>query len=270
MSSRQEGEEMSFLEHLDELRKHIIRVLAAVVLTGSIFFVFHRWVFEKIIFAPINPDFISYKLMCRVSEIICFSPPQFSQQAIGFAESFIISIKASFVLGFIACFPYIFHEFWQFIRPGLHENEQRATRSVVAICSFLFLTGVSFGYFIIAPFAINFLMGFTIPGVENTPTLSSFLNYMVMFTAPAGLIFELPIVVYFLSKAGLVTPAFMRQYRRHAFIGILILAAVVTPPDVVTQFLIGVPLYILYELSIFISARVERDMKRRDAERYGN
>jgi sec-independent protein translocase protein TatC len=141
---------------------------------------------------------------------------------------------------------------------------------VVAICSFLFLSGVAFGYFIIAPFAINFLMGFTIPGVENTPTLSSFLNYMVMFTAPVGLTFELPIVVYFLSKIGLVTPAFMRQYRRHAFIAILILAAIVTPPDVVTQFLIGIPLYGLYELSIFISARVERDLKRQDAIRYGD
>jgi sec-independent protein translocase protein TatC len=269
MSTRKDGEEMSFLEHLDELRKHIIRILLAIVITGSLFFVFHRWMFEKIIFAPINPDFISYRLMCRISELICFSPPQFSQQAIGFAESFIISIKASFVLGFIACFPYIFHEFWQFIKPGLYEKEQRATRSVVAICSFLFLVGVAFGYFIIAPFAINFLMGFTIPGVENTPTLSSFLNYMVMFTAPAGLTFELPVVVYFLSRVGLVTPAFMRQYRRHAFIAILILAAIVTPPDVVTQFLIGIPLYGLYELSIFISARVERDLKRQDEARYG-
>ena len=121
-----------------------------------------------------------------------------------------------------------------------------------------FLLGVAFGYFVIAPFAVNFLAGYNIPGVENTPTLSSFINYMIMFTAPAGLIFELPVVVYFLSKVGLVTPEVMKKYRRHAIIGTLLLAALITPPDVVTQFLIGIPLFILYEISILISARVKK------------
>ncbi|MCB0643281.1 MAG: twin-arginine translocase subunit TatC, partial [Phaeodactylibacter sp.] len=136
------------------------------------------------------------------------------------------------------------------------------TRGVVLICSFLFFTGVLFGYFIIAPFAVNFLMGHTIPGVTNTPTLASYLSYLIMFTVPAGAIFELPILAYFLTKIGLLTPEFMRQYRRHSFIIILILAAVVTPPDIFTQFMIGIPLYILYEISIVVSKRVlEREAK---------
>jgi sec-independent protein translocase protein TatC len=194
---------------------------------------------------------------------MCFTPPIFETQAIGFGEAFITSIKVSFIAGFIAAFPYVFYEFWRFIRPGLYEKERKATRGVVFICSMLFLLGVCFGYFIISPFAINFLVGYTIPGVTNIPTLGSLINYMIMFTAPAGLIFELPIVVFFLARVGLITPALMKQYRRHSIIGILLLSALITPPDVVTQFLIGIPLYFLYELSIVVAART---YKRYEAE----
>jgi len=155
--------------------------------------------------------------------------------------------------------PYVFYEIWRFVAPGLYPEEQKITRGIVFICSALFLTGILFGFFIVAPFAINFLMGFTAsPTVANNPTLDSFVLYMVMFTLPAGLIFELPIVVHFLAKMGLLTGATMRQYRRHAIVGILMVAAILTPPDVVTQFLIGIPLYILYEISIFVALRAEK------------
>jgi sec-independent protein translocase protein TatC len=253
--------EMSFLDHLEELRWHIIRSLVAIVAVGTTLFIFKDWFFDTIIFGPTHDDFLSYRLICDLSNAIglqdamCFSPPQFRKIAVGFGEAFITSIKVSFVAGFILAFPYVFFEFWRFISPGLYSNERKATRGIVFICSMLFLMGVLFGYFIISPFAVNFLVGYTIPGVENSPTLNSFINYMIMFTAPAGLIFELPIVVYFLAKVGLVTPQGMRQYRRHAIIVTLLLAALITPPDVVTQFLIGIPLFILYELSITIAAR---------------
>lgn len=256
--------EMSFLEHLEELRWHIIRSLVVIVGVGIVLFLFHDWLFDVIIFGPTHADFLSYRVFCNWSnslglgDAMCIEPPEFRKQAIGFGESFIVSIKVSFIAGFIAAFPYVFYEFWRFINPGLYPNERRATRGIVFICSALFLLGVLFGYFVIAPFAVNFLGGYNIPGVENSPTLSSFINYMLMFTAPAGLIFELPIVVFFLSKIGLVTPEAMRKYRRHAVIGTLLLAAIITPPDVVTQFLIGIPLFILYEISIFISARVNK------------
>lgn len=247
---------MSFLEHLEELRWHIIRSLIVITTVGIVFFLFHNLLFDLIIFGPTHADFPTYRLFCSISDSLCFSPPEFTKQAIGFGESFIISIKASFVLGFIVAFPFVFWEFWRFIRPGLYAKERKAARGIVFVCSLLFLTGVLFGYFVIAPFAVNFLMGYTIPGVENMPTVSSYITYMIMFTAPAGLVFELPVIVYFLSKAGLVTPEFMRKYRRHSFVIILVLAAIITPPDVVTQLLIGMPLYVLYEVSIIISARV--------------
>jgi len=262
------GKEMTFLDHLEELRWHIMRSLIAIILLGIILFINQKWLFDTVIFGPTKDEFFSYRAFCRFSEMIglgdsmCFSPPEFRKQAIGFGESFITSIKMSFVAGFVVAFPYIFWEFWRFIRPGLYAKEQKATRGVVFICSALFMLGTMFGYFVIAPFAVNFLIGYTIPGVENTPTLGSVINYMLMFTLPAGLIFELPIVVFFLSKAGLVTPEVMRKYRRHSIIGILLLAAIITPPDVITQLLIGIPLFFLYEISIIISARVNKQREK--------
>jgi sec-independent protein translocase protein TatC len=262
-------EEMSFLEHLDELRSRIINSLIAVTLVGIVFWIFNKWLFEHVIFGPSNPDFPTYRLLCSMGEAFCISPPDFTKQAVGFGESFLISIKASFVLGFIAAFPYVFLQFWKFIRPGLHSRERQATRQVVWICSALFMAGVAFGYFVISPFAISFLMGFTLPGVENIPTVSSYIGYMLMFTAPSGLVFELPIVVYFLAKVGLITPEFMRKYRRHAIIIFLMLAAILTPPDIVSQLLLGVPLYLLYELSILVAQRVIRKEKERELAEYG-
>lgn len=264
LSPAGEVKEMSFLEHLEELRWHIIRSLIAIVSMGIILFLFQRWMFDVVIFGPTRDDFFSYKVICQLSnniglgDMMCFTPPDFAKIAIGFGEPFIMSIKVSFVMGFILAFPFVLWEFWKFVKPGLYDKEKKAARGMVAICSILFLLGVLFGYFIIAPFAVNFLAGYSIPGVQNTPTMSSFINYMIMFTAPAGLIFELPVIVYFLSKVGLVTPEGMKKYRRHSIIGVLLLAALITPPDVVTQFLIGIPLYILYEVSILVSARVQK------------
>lgn len=268
---KKEGrEEMSFLDHLDELRSRIIRSLVATILTGAVFLAFNKWLFTHIVFGPTHPDFLTYRILCSLGETFCLSVPAFSQQAIGFGESFLISIKVSFILGFIAVFPYVFWQFWQFVRPGLHDKERKATRQVVFICSSLFLAGVLFGYFVISPFAISFLMSYTLPGVENIPTVSSYISFLLMFTAPTGLVFEMPVVVYFLARVGLVTPEFMRKYRKHAIVLILIVAAIITPsPDMISQLLLGTPLYILYEVSIRIAARVIRKEKEREEAEYG-
>ncbi len=263
-------DEMTFLEHLEELRWHIIRSLVAIVSVGIVLFIAQEWLFRQVIFAPTYPDFLSYRAICAFSNQVglgdrmCFTPPEFEKQAIGFGESFITSIKVSFITGFVVAFPYVFWEFWRFIRPGLYPRERRAARGIVVICSLLFMMGVTFGYYVISPFAINFLAGYTIPGVSNAPTLSSLITYMVMFTLPAGLVFELPIVVFFLSRVGLIVPQDMRTYRRHAIILILMLSALITPPDVVTQLLIGIPLFFLYEISILVSARVVRNLEKEE------
>lgn len=255
-------DDLSFIEHLEELRWHILKSLGAIIIFGLAFFVFKDFLLS-ILMGPTRADFPTYGWMCNMSaklgmgETLCLDPPNVEFQNIGTAEAFTLHITVSFMFGFIAAFPYVFYQFWQFIRPGLYEKEQKAARGVVFICSLLFLIGVLFGYYIVSPFAISFLLDYQFGGV-NTPTMASYVGSMRMFTLPAGLIFELPIVIHFMSKVGLVTAKFMRTYQKHAFVIILIVASILTPPDVITQFLIAVPLFILYQLSIFIAKRNEK------------
>ncbi len=260
----EKGKEMSFLEHLEELRWHIVRSGIAVVLFGVLAFIGGEKFFDFIMNGPRKPDFWTYQLICSISETLCFSPPKFELQAVQFGEEFLVHFKFALLIGLTLGFPYIFWEFWRFIRPGLYPHEKKAARGVVLVCSMLFVTGVLFGYFIVSPFAVTFLAGYNL-GAVNMPSISSYVNYMTMFTLPAGVVFELPVVIYFLTKIGLVTPSFLKSYRRHAFIVILILAAIITPPDVITQFLIGIPLYFLYEVSIIISKRVIAKQEKKEA-----
>lgn len=256
--------EMSFLDHLEELRWHIIYSLIAVTMVAIVVFLARDFVFDTLILGPKHQNFASYVFACKLSNLMglgdamCIQPVKFDVIAIEMGELFLTHVKVSIILGLIFSFPFVFWQFWKFIKPGLHQHEQKAIRGVVLICSLLFFTGVCFGYFVISPFAVNFLAGYQISDVKPQVRLASMVNYMVMFTAPAGLIFELPVVVYFLAKVGLVTPEFMREYRRHAIVAILTIAAIITPPDVVTQFLIAIPLYILYEISISVASRMAK------------
>lgn len=249
--------EMSFLDHLEELRWHILRAMIAIVVIGIVVFIFRDFVF-RIIMAPKFPTFPTYQFLCSISEITCMQPPDFQLIVREMGEQFFTAIKVSIWVGLIVAFPYVFWEFWRFIKPGLYKHEQKAAQGMVATCSALFFTGVLFGYFVIAPFAITFLIGFQVSDQAiNNPTLSSYVNYLTMMTIPAGIIFELPIVVFFLAKIGLVSSGFMKKYRRHAFVLVFILAAIITPPDIITQILIGIPIYCLYEISIVIAKKVE-------------
>ena len=257
--------EMSFLDHLEELRWHIIRSLLSVVIFASIVFMLKDFVFNTIILGPMNSDFPTYRVICGLSEILCFEPPNFSLDTRQLGEQFFIHLKVSIWLGVIISFPYILWELWRFIKPGLYKTEQKAARGMVFVCSTLFLTGVLFGYYIISPFAVSFLAGYSVSDtIISSPTLASYVNNVTMFTLPTGIIFELPIVVYFLSRIGLVSPELMKKYRRHAIIIILLFGAIITPPDVVTQFLIGIPVFVLYELSIHISKRAYKKYQSTD------
>lgn len=263
--SAKPDEEMSFFDHLEELRWHIIRSLVAVLVCGIAVFASGNWVFDYIIFAPKNADFITFRLMCRLShalglgERMCVTPLDLRLQSTTLGENFFMQVQVAMIVGLIMAFPYVFWEFWRFIKPGLLHTERRVTRFIVFICSTLFSIGCLFGYFIIAPFAINFLGGYAISQVVIVPTFSSYIGMMIMFVLPIGLIFELPVVVYFLSQLGLVTPQLMREFRRHAVIVILLLGAIVTPsPDVMSMLMVALPLQLLYEVSIFVSAGVQR------------
>lgn len=260
-SPEEEDGEMGFLDHLEELRWHIVRALIGILFFAVIVFVFQEWVFGNIIFAHKDPGFITYEIFSKLG--VDVTPISFEILTTEMAESFFTALKVSFWIGLIISFPYVFYQFWSFIKPGLYENEQKAAKGVVFVCSFLFLTGVLFGFVVLAPFAIRFLTGYSV-GVEvsNTVSLSSYVGYLTMFTIPTGIIFQLPLLVYFLAKVGLLTAEFMRTYRRHAVVVILIMSAVITPPDPITMFLIGIPVFGLYEISIFIAARAEKKRKK--------
>ena len=255
-----ESKEMGFLDHLEELRWHVIRAGIAVIVIAIVALVFQNEVFEYIIYAPKKPNFITYKVFCAISEATCFSPPELQLITRELGEQFFMGITVSLYLGLVVAFPYIFYEFWKFIKPGLYEQEIKIANRLIGVTSFLFILGVCFGYYIIAPFAITFLGSYTV-GTEaiNSPTLASYVNYLTMFTIPVGLAFELPIVVYFLAKLGIIGPAIMKKFRREAFLVIFIIAAIITPPDALTQILVGIPMYILYEISITVAARVVKD-----------
>ncbi|MCB0581927.1 MAG: twin-arginine translocase subunit TatC [Phaeodactylibacter sp.] len=257
--------ELNIWDELEKLRWHIIRSLAVISAAGIIFFCYQKWLFTNVVFAPAEPGFITYRLSCAASklmgagELACLEPPVFSRLAIGFGEPFIISIQVSFLAGLLATFPYLLLEIGSFIKPFIPEGQRKSVTDVVGACSLLFFTGVAFGYYLLAPVSISWLMGFTVSGVENTPTLSSYINYMLIFTLPMGLIFQVPVICYFLARLGLLSAEDMRTYRRHAIVGILLAAGIITPTvDGLTQILVAFPLYLLFEASIFIVAKGRR------------
>ena len=252
-----EEAEMSFLDHLEALRWHLVRSVVAILVIAIISFIADDFVIQTLLYGPKEKWFPTYQFICGISEDLCFYCPEFKLNQIELGEVFFTHIKISIIFGFIVAFPYVFWEVWRFVKPALHDDELKAARGIVFTCSTLFLFGVLFGYFIIAPFATTFLTNYSLNlNVDTTTSMASYSNYIIMYTLPTGLVFELPLVMYFLTKVGLVTPEFLKTYRRHAAVIILVMAAIITPPDVMTQFLIGVPLYFLYEVSIIISRRV--------------
>ena len=256
-SKNNDEKEMSFIEHLEELRWHIIRAIAAIVVIAVAVFFFKDTV-TKVLYAPRYSSFPTHSFACNLMGVNC-DVPQFKIITRELGEEFLTHLKTSIWLGFMLSFPYIFWEFWRFIKPGLYKEEVKAARGIVAICSFLFFCGVSFGYFILAPFAINFLSGYSFGETnDNTVMLSSYLGYMTKMILPTGIIFQLPVMVYFFGRIGLLTSSFMKHYRRHAIVVIFILAAIITPPDMITQLLIAMPLILLYEISISILKRIEK------------
>lgn len=255
-------DEMSFLQHLEALRWHLVRSVVAVCVLAVVAFLNKALLFDGIILAPKKSSFITYRFFCwlarKVEVDFCISEIPFSLQSTELSKQFTLHMWVAFVAGFILSAPYIFWELWQFFKPALSAKERKYTTGVVFFASLLFLTGVLFGYFVIAPLSINFLGTYTVSDqVQNIFTLDSFISIIVFMTLASGIVFELPIVIYFLSKIGIVTPAFLRAYRRHAIVIILIIAAVITPsPDVTSQMLVAVPLYLLFEVSILISSFV--------------
>ncbi len=254
--------EMSFLDHLEELRWHLIRSLSSILVFAVAAFVSKKLIFHGIILAPSRPDFWTYRIMCKLgmlvnSDVLCIEELPFIIQSRQMTGQFTMHIVSSLVIGLIMAFPYTFWEMWRFISPGLYEKEKNVSQGAVFYVTILFLTGIAFGYFIVAPISINFLSHYQLdPSIQNEFDIISYVSTVTMLVLACGIMFQLPIIVYFLTKAGLVTPRLLKVYRKHAIIVILALSAIITPPDVMSQVLIDLPLILLYQVSIMISRNV--------------
>ncbi|MCE6989159.1 twin-arginine translocase subunit TatC [Dyadobacter sp. CY323] len=266
-----EGTEMSFIGHLEELRWHVIRAGGSILVFAILAFVYIKEIYQYVIIAPAKPDFWTYRMLCLLAEKVqyedlCIKALNFKLQAIGMGDQFTMSMTSSVIAGLVFAFPYAFWEIWRFIKPGLKPSERRQARGAVFYVTMLFFSGIFFGYYIVTPLAINFLANFTLdPTIINEFSISSYISLVSTLTLACGIAFQLPIVVFVLAKVGVLTPAFMREYRKHSMIVILIIAAVITPsPDIYSQVIVAIPLFVLYEVSILVAGRVEREKLREE------
>ncbi len=255
--------EMTFLEHLEELRWHLIRSVAAILTFMILAWIFKGDIFNKIILAPARTDFWTYRKMCEIGNAVgipslCVDKLNFSLMSREVSGQFMMALTYSAIIGLLFAFPYIFWEIWRFIKPGLKITEKKAATGAVFYVTALFFMGVLFGFFIVAPFAINFLVNFQIdPSIENQFDIQSYISVLATLTLACGITFQLPMAILVLTKVGVVTPKFLKTYRRHAIVVILIVAAVITPsPDMISQVLVAIPLFFLYEISILVSQRI--------------
>ena len=263
--------DMTFIEHLDELRKRLMRGAIAVVLFAIIAFLFKDFIFDQIILKPKSADFITNRLMCKLGELIntslCINSQNFQIINIQLAGQFKAHLIVSFVIGLMFAFPFLISQIWKFVKPALNIGEIKNINLTLFSVSVLFTIGILFGYFLIVPLTINFLSTYQVSeAVLNQISFSSYLSIITGITFATGLVFELPILIFFLAKIGLVTPGLLRKYRKHAIVIFFILSGIITPPDVFSQVLVSVPLYLLYELSIKITVRVVKNNLKKQQE----
>lgn len=262
---------MSFLDHLEALRWHVVRSSAAILIFTILAFLAKSFVFGIVILGPSKIDFITYRLFCDLGsylgvDALCIEKLPFTLQSREMTSQFSMHMTSSMVVGFIVAFPYIFWEVWRFISPGLYDKERNAARGAVFFVSFLFFLGASFGYFILSPLSINFLANYQLDAsIVNEFDISSYISTLTMLVLASAIMFQLPVVVYFLSKSGLVTSHMLISYRRHSIVVILILSAIITPPDVISQVLIAMPILVLYEAGIWIAKRLEKEKAEKKA-----
>ncbi len=268
---QEEEEGMSFLDHLEALRWHLLRSVSAVLIFSVAAFIAKDFVFGVLILGPSKVDFFTYRVLCDLGNYLglpalCIDELPFTIQSRQMTGQFSMHMTSSMVVGLIAAFPYLFWEVWRFISPGLYDKERSAARGAVFFVSFLFLSGAAFGYYVLTPMSINFLANYQLdPSIANEFDITSYVSTLSMLVLASALMFQLPVVVYFLSMSGLVTSKMLKAYRKHSIVVILIVSAVITPPDVVSQLLIAMPILVLYEVGILIAMRLEKKRAIREA-----
>ncbi len=263
-----DAKEMSFLDHVDDLRKHLFRAVVAILLGTIVAFIQKSFLFDTLIFGPKQPDFWTYQFFCKLAKMmdspdLCITDIGFVVSNISMSGQFTQHLYVAFVAGLILAAPFVLWEVWRFIKPALKKSEQKKVRGVVFFCTLLFFLGVLFGYYFLTPVSLSFLGTYRVSDqVTNEINLESYIDFVATLTLATGAVFELPVVAFFLAKLGIMSAGFMKKYRRQAILVILIISAVVTPPDATSMILMTVPLYALFELSILIAQRVDKQRQR--------
>jgi len=266
---KEQKAEMSFLDHLEALRWHIIKSVVAICIFGTLAYIYSDFIWDSILLAPRKPDFWTSRMLIKLGDFFGYKSPGLMTKDLNLINfdlsgQFMVDVWTAIIAGFIIAFPYVMYQFWSFIKPALYENEKRHASGAVAIMSGLFFIGVLFGYYLIVPFSLDWLAQYSISkDVVNQINILSYISSVTSIVIAGGVAFELPVLVYFLSKIGVLTPKFLRKYRRHSYVILLIIAAIITPPDVLSQMIVSIPLIILFEVSIFISAHVDKANKRK-------
>lgn len=271
MTKKKNVNEMSFLDHLEDLRWHLIRATIAILIAAAGAFIFSDFIFDTIIFGPKRMTFPTYKWLCNMSQFIgiettfCLDEFPFRIQNRTMAGQFSAHIWTSIYAGLVIAFPYVIYQFWKFLSPGLHHTERKHSRGFIFISSFLFFLGVLFGYYIVTPLSINFLGTYSVSSeISNEIDISSYISLVRSSALASGIIFELPIIIYFLTKIGLVTPELLKKYRKFALVIVLIISAIITPPDIASQVIVAIPILILYQVSIYISRVVVKNQRKKE------
>jgi sec-independent protein translocase protein TatC len=253
--------QMSFLNHLEELRWRLVRIAIAIVTVSTVLWFFQEWIMDNLFLSMKDPSFITFRLMCDHVGV-CVDEIPLKMQSMTVSGQFSYALMTSIMGGVVLAFPFIFYQIWRFVKPGLKKNEQTVAKGIVLYVSLLFFAGIAFGYFIVAPLCVQFFGSYQISDkIENIFTINSYMSTILSTVFYSGLLFLLPVVSYLFTKLGVITPEFLRKYRKHAIVGILILSAVITPPDLISQVIVGIPIVLLYEIGILVSARVEKNKK---------
>lgn len=253
---------MPFLSHLEELRWRLVRSSAAILICATVIFIFTEWIVNNVFLWLAEEDFPLFQFLCWAFGM-CANEIKIDLQNVEFTAQFGINLMMAIIGGVVTAFPYIFHQLWGFVKPGLKQNELKTVRGIVWFVSILFFIGILFGYFIIAPLTVQFFGNWQLAeSIENNITIGSYLRTIILTVFFTGLLFLLPVVIFIFSKLGIITPEFLRKYRKHALVIILILAAIITPPDIFTQIIVTIPIYALYEFGIILSKRVEKQRRR--------
>jgi len=262
---------MSFFEHFDELRGHVFKSAIAIAIGAVIITVYNNYIVKNILMGPIHSDFATYSLLCKISQklhlgsTLCLSQIHIKMQSNAVSGQFGVYFNIILIGGFILAFPYVFWQFWQFIKPGLTNNEVKSTRGVIFWVSFLFFIGILFGYYVIAPYTVNFFANFSLDdNIENLWTINSYFSTIIPLILGSGLAFQLPLVMFFLAKAGVVSSSYLKRVRKYAILIIVIVASIITPPDMLSTIICSIPLIMLYEISILLCKSVEKKEKRED------